>query len=261
MEVTFLGTGNARGIPVFGCRCQVCERARVDGRYVRNCPSHMVRADRETFILDAGRFDLHRVVEEEAFDSVLLSHFHPDHVYGLFMMSWGRDREVTVFAPPDSGGYADLIEDPGILRFEFLEAFEPFMLGSFKITPFPLQHTILTYGYAIERGDAKLAYFMDTCGLPAETKEFVSGWDPDLAIIDCNQTPDNPSRSHNTFHQALEIHHLSGSKRSCLSHLSCSVDAWLEENAELPEDVILAQDGLSVRLPWRDARHCESKRF
>lgn len=246
MEVTFLGTGNARGIPAFGCDCRICDRARDDHGFVRRCPTHLIKAGEEAFVLDAGRFDLHRIVEKEPLDSVLISHFHPDHIYGLFMMSWGRQREVTVFAPPDPNGYADLVEDPGILRFEFVAAFEPFFIGSFQVTPFPLQHGILTFGYAIEHEGSKLAYFLDTCGLPTETETFIAGWSPDVAIIDCNQTPENPKSAHNTPEKAFGIHRISASRQSYLSHLSCSVDAWLESTDELPEQVQPAYDGLRV---------------
>ena len=246
MEVTFLGTGNARGIPAFGCDCDICERAKADPTYVRHCPSHLIKAGHEILVLDAGRFDLHRIAETEPFDSILLSHFHPDHVYGLFMVGWGRKRKIHVFAPPDRNGYADLVEDPGILSFEFVKPFESFQIGSFRITPFPLRHSILTFGYAIERESAKIAYFMDTCGLPEDTAQFVSGWRPDLAIIDCNQTPDNPKPSHNTPGQAFEIHRIAESKRSYLSHISCHVEAWLESTAILPPDILAAYDGLTV---------------
>ncbi|MEM7011758.1 MAG: MBL fold metallo-hydrolase [Verrucomicrobiota bacterium] len=243
MDLTFLGTGNARGIPAFGCQCDICERAKTQPEYERHCPTQLVKAGDEAFVLDAGRFDLHRLIEQEPVNSVVLSHFHPDHVYGLFMMSWGRDREITVFAPPDKSGYADLIEDPGILKFEFVAPFQPFQLGNFAITPFPLIHGILTFGYAIQYEDSRLAYLMDTCGLPEETKEFLTDWRPDVSIIDCNQTPDNPKATHNTPAQAIEIHDAIGARRSYLSHLSCSVSMWLG-TAALPESVIAARDGM-----------------
>lgn len=249
MDITFLGTGNARGIPTFGCECPICARARRTSEGLRHCPSHLVSAGDEAFVLDAGRFDLHRQMEGNRIDSVVLSHFHPDHVYGLFLISWGRDRSITVHAPPDENGYADLLEDPGILEFEHVTPFQAFALGSFSITPLPLNHSILTYGYAIEHHDSRLAYLMDTCGLPEESRDFLSDWNPDVAIIDCNQAPGNPKRSHNTPEQAIQIHRSIGAERSILSHLSCAVCQWLASEAKLPADVQPAHDGLVVSLP------------
>jgi phosphoribosyl 1,2-cyclic phosphate phosphodiesterase len=248
MELTFFGTGNARGIPAYGCDCDVCVRARKDPTLVRHCPAQLVKGGDDTLVIDAGRFDLHRLIEGDQVDSILLSHFHPDHVYGLFMISWGRNREVTVHAPPDRAGYADLIEDPGILRFSSVTPFEPFQIQSFQVTPFPLNHSILTYGYAIEHDGSRLAYVMDTCGLPGETEAFLADWKPDVAIIDSNQAPANPRASHNTAEQAIQIHRDIGASRSYLSHLSCSVCAWLESEAQLPDGVIPAQDGMEVDL-------------
>ena len=58
LELEFLGTADARRVPVYGCRCRACERARNDPRYVRRPCSALIRAEGYQMMLDAGRTDL-----------------------------------------------------------------------------------------------------------------------------------------------------------------------------------------------------------
>lgn len=249
MEFVFLGTGNARGIPAFGCDCKMCCLARKNKEFERKCVSHLVRAGGRCFALDAGRFDLHRIIESETyFDGVVLSHFHPDHVYGLQMLSWGKGERIKVYCPPDKTGYADLLSDPGILDFCEVSEFKPFSIGEVKITPFPLCHGVVTFGYSVEHLGKKVAYLMDTCGLPRETELYLKEWCPDVAVIDCNQTSGNESKVHNTPEQAFGIHSSIGAKESWVSHLSCASSRWFHEELDMPINIHVAHDGVTLLL-------------
>ena len=58
MYIKLTGTGNAPQIPVYGCHCTSCARARVDENYRRRPASAEIHTSIGQFLLDAGRTDL-----------------------------------------------------------------------------------------------------------------------------------------------------------------------------------------------------------
>ncbi|OJH85905.1 beta-lactamase superfamily I metal-dependent hydrolase [Serratia marcescens] len=54
MQLTFLGTGGAQQVPVFGCDCLSCQRARREPAFRRRACSAMLNYQGETTLLDAG---------------------------------------------------------------------------------------------------------------------------------------------------------------------------------------------------------------
>ncbi len=57
---------------------------------------------------------------------MLLTHYHPDHVQGLFHLRWGCGESIPVYGPKDPQGCADLYRHPGVLDFQVpLKPFKP----------------------------------------------------------------------------------------------------------------------------------------
>ena len=83
MELTFLGTGTSQGVPVIGCRCEVCRSN--DRRDQRLRTSAMVEVDGVRIIIDAGPDFRQQMLREGVrhIDAILLTHGHTDHVAGL----------------------------------------------------------------------------------------------------------------------------------------------------------------------------------
>ena len=84
MKLTILGSGTSQGVPVIGCRCEVC--ASRDPRDKRLRTSAMVETDRGArFIIDAGpdfRYQMLRTGVARL-DAILLTHEHKDHTGGI----------------------------------------------------------------------------------------------------------------------------------------------------------------------------------
>ncbi len=68
-------------------------------------------------LLDAGRPDLMEHHPAGSFQQVLLTHYHLDHVQGLFPLRWGVGASIPVYGPPDDAGCDDLLKHPGLLDF------------------------------------------------------------------------------------------------------------------------------------------------
>lgn len=246
MQLEFLGTGDAGGVPLYGCDCLACERALHDGRHRRRNCSALVTSAKDRILIDAGLPDLAERFPAGSLTAVVLTHFHADHVQGLFHLRWGKGPRITVYAPPDPEGCADLYKNPGLLDFRPLRAFEPFPIGELSFTPLPLAHSKLTYGYAIEdAAGRRFAYLTDTLGLPPDTLAFLAAWQPDGMAIDCSHPPcDSAPRNHNDYPRALECIAAVAPGAAWLTHLSHGFDAWqMQAGQQLPELVHIARDG------------------
>jgi len=248
MQLTFLGTGGAQQVPVFGCDCLVCQRARREPAFRRRPCSAMLNYQGETTLLDAGLPSLERRFSAGQIQRFLLTHYHMDHVQGLFPLRWGCGNSIPVYGPPDELGCDDLFKHPGILAFQPpLQAFETVELGGMRITPLPLQHSKLTHGYLIQAEGKSLAYLTDTLGLPPATADFLQGTPLDLLVLDCSLPPQPQApRNHNDLTRALETQQRLQPRRTLLTHISHHLDLWLMDN-ELPPGMELAFDNLSVR--------------
>lgn len=250
MRVTFLGTGAAGGVPLFGCDCVACERANNDPAYRREPCSALVEAGNTRILVDAGLMDLHRRFEPGDLDAILLTHFHPDHVQGLLHIRWGRGDPIPVFMPPDDEGFSDLFKHPGLLDFRPQKAFAGFRIGPLTITPVPLSHSKPTFGYHFQDLDhARFSYLTDTCGLPPETHEFLRQQRPHGLALDCTFPPRPEPKGHNDWPLALEIIAGISPSRAWLTHVRHDLDEWLiREKPALPDAIQVARDGDTVVL-------------
>ncbi|MEQ9547228.1 MAG: phosphonate metabolism protein PhnP [Marinobacter sp.] len=249
-ELEFLGTGDARRVPVYGCQCRACERARLDPRLKRRACSALIRADDYQFMLDAGRIDLCENYPPGSIQAIVLTHYHMDHVMGLFHLRWGTGHTVPVYGPDDPQGCDDLYKHPGILKFQpSLAAFQDLSIGPFTITPLPLNHSKPTLGYGIEYKGIHCAYLTDTVGLPESTLAWLKQRPLALMVLDCSVPPKpNPPRNHNDLNLALTLAEQVAPERMLLTHLGHQMDEYLLSRPELPGGVEVAFDGMVIGL-------------
>ncbi|HFK7188462.1 phosphonate metabolism protein PhnP [Serratia odorifera] len=249
MQLTFLGTGGAQQVPAFGCECLVCRRARREAAFRRRACSAMLQYNGETSLLDAGLTSLERRFSAGQIQRFLLTHYHMDHVQGLFHLRWGCGNSIPVYGPPDPQGCDDLFKHPGILDFQPpLAPFVSVELGGLQITPLPLIHSKPTHGYLIQTPGKALAYLTDTVGLPPQTARFLQHVSLDLLVLDCSLPPQTQApRNHNDLTRALEIQQRLQPRRTLLTHISHQLDLWLLDNP-LPGGLELAFDNLSVSV-------------
>lgn len=273
MQFIFLGTGDVRQVPVFGCRCLACTRAQQQPELRRGPTSALIRHDGQTTLLDAGQCHLERLFAPGELNRIVLTHFHMDHVQGLFGLRWGMGEKIPVFCPPDEQGCDDLYRHPGLLAFQpFVTPFVALCFGTITLTPLPLTHSKITYGYLIEESGRSLAYLTDTVGLPDDTLHFLLRRRPDHLVLDCsyapathplpnhnaisqaipspdhnNVAPASPPPNHNDISLALGLHRRISPGRTWLTHIGHEVVNWLDDN-QLPDGVAAAYDGQQLEI-------------
>lgn len=183
MDITFLGTGAAWGLPEIGCKCMVCETMRKLGEErTRTC---LLVEARETLLLDCGP-DIRRQLSGRLTSppqAVLLTHSHGDHCLGLdelvaFRRVAPRDawRPIPVYATAETWerveavfGYLlkDLLEKRLAIPGEPLDGLET------RVVPFATEHGPVakgSVGYLLEeKGElgefTRILYTSDFMGL------------------------------------------------------------------------------------------------
>jgi phosphoribosyl 1,2-cyclic phosphate phosphodiesterase len=105
-RLTFVGVGDAMGVPRVYCECEVCMEARTHGRNIRHRSSVWVEGKLGGFMIDCGP-DWTQQMETlglRFIDNIIITHAHHDHVAGL--PAWADacrwlQRKGNLYARPD----------------------------------------------------------------------------------------------------------------------------------------------------------------
>ena len=175
---TFLGTGTSVGIPMVGCRCEVCRSTNPRNQRYR-CSVLITTAKGNILIDTTPELRLQLLREQvERIDAVLFTHAHADHLHGLDDLrpfSAYTGQPIPLYCTEDveqrirtTFGYAFGSEAfPSKAYVPKLEvnriAEEPFLLLDERITPIPLLHAGMTvHGFRI----GGVAYCTDVSQIP-----------------------------------------------------------------------------------------------
>lgn len=252
MKITVLGTGTSQGIPVIGCDCEVCRSA--DPRDHRLRVSLLVQTGTTSLVVDTGPDFRQQMLRSGVgyLDGALMTHEHNDHVAGLDDI-----RPFNFIAKKDF----PLIGLPRVLdnieeRFQYIFAenkypgapsvelvpvhpWDEIQMGDITVTALPVHHgklDILGFSFG------HLAYFTDAKTLDDEVIEYIR--DVDYLII--NALHHKPHHSHLNLEEALNLIRRINPRQAYLIHVSHTMGLHEEMDRNLPDNVKLAYDGLTI---------------
>ena len=252
MKIIILGCGTSTGVPVIGCKCNVC--ASKDAKNKRTRSSILITANNRNILIDTAT-DLrqqslaHKI---ERIDAVLYTHPHADHIHGIdelrsFNMIQKRPipcygSEFTINRIRSMFNYIFAVEENDGWKPE-LETFlisAPFNLFGLLVQPINIYHgKMQALGFRI----GKLAYITDCSQIPDDSKEELKNLD--LLILGALRHKPHPT--HFSIQEAVQIGAELKSKRVILTHLSHNLD-YDETNKELPPGFELAYDGMEIEI-------------
>jgi phosphoribosyl 1,2-cyclic phosphate phosphodiesterase len=192
-----------------------------------------------------------------ALDGVVWTHAHADHVHGLDdlrMIVFNQRRMLDVWA--DEATFADLSA-----RFGYAFATPPGSSYPPILTRHPLSGPVTVEGaggpltlHPIEVGHGDihalglriggLCYMPDVNTIPPEAEWLLSGLD--VWVLDALRRTAHPS--HLSLDEALAWFDRMTPKRGVLTNMHIDLD-WEIVNAETPDTVTPAHDGLVIELP------------
>lgn len=251
MKLTFLGTGTSQGIPVIACHCEVCSS--VDYRNQRLRCSVLIEHNNTRILIDTGPDFRQQMLTNRvnSLNAVLYTHEHKDHTAGLDdirsfnfkqkmdMPLYGRASVLNQLKTEFAYMFAEN-KYPGVASVVLNEIEnKPFTIDKVNVTPIEVMHHQLPiFGYRV----GNMAYITDAKTVTKEEREKLSGLD----YLVINALQKKPHISHFTLDEALEFIADIQPKKAYLTHLSHYMGLHSDIQDELPENVFLAYDGLTL---------------
>ena len=252
--MTFLGTGTSTGVPVIGCKCDVCMSKELRDKRFRTAA--LLESDTTRVLIDCGpdiRQQLLRVPFKRI-DGVLLTHEHYDHVGGL------DDLRPYCYAFGDLDIYANartvknvrhnfpycFVENPypGVPSFNLkeVEKHKEFRIGDISVVAIEVMHGKMPiFGYRF----GSMAYITDMRVIADDEQAWLKG--VDTLVVNALRWK-KEHHSHMLVNDAIEFSTRIGAKRTYLIHVTHDIGLCEEANKRLPQGFQIAYDGMEITV-------------
>lgn len=253
MKVTFLGTGTSQGVPVIGCKCEVCKSTDEKDKRLRT--SILISHNGNNFVIDTGPDFRQQMLREEVdfMTAVLFTHEHKDHMAGLddiraFNFAQRREMEVYATAQVQKAIKRDFyyafaeIKYPGVPQIHLKEIKDNLIdINGSAFTPINVMHYKMPVkGFRI--GD--FTYITDANFIEKDELEKVKG----SKVLVINALKKESHISHYSLREAIDVINEIKPEKAYLTHISHQMGLHAEVSAELPDHIEIAYDRLSIKL-------------
>ncbi|MDP4128969.1 MAG: MBL fold metallo-hydrolase [Bacteroidota bacterium] len=252
LKVTFLGSGTSSGVPMIACPCPVCHSSDKKDKRLRS--SILVESETTRLVVDTTpdfRCQMLRA-SGTRLDAVLFTHPHKDHIAGLDDI-----RAFNYFSGKPMDVYANEMTQEVIIR-EFPYAFtdfrypgvpeirlntmttEPFWVGDIEVIPVQVWHLkmpVLAFRFG------HFTYITDANRIEESEKKKILGSD----VLVLNALRREKHISHFNLDQAISLVQELQIPKAYFTHISHQLGKHVDVQAELPDGMELAYDGLEIR--------------
>lgn len=253
MKVTFLGTGTSQGVPIIGCNCNVCSSP--DAKDNRLRCSVYIETGGKYFVIDTGPDFRQQLLREKILklDAVIFTHSHKDHISGfddIRAFNYINKKPVEVYLEDyvlnaikrDFFYIFEEFKYPGVPEANFhIIKNEEFFVEGIKILPVRVHHFKMpVLGFRI----GNFTYITDANSISNYEIEKIYGTE----ILVINALRKETHISHFSLSEAVQMAKKINAKQTYITHLSHQMGLHSEINAELPPEIQLAWDGLSIEI-------------
>ena len=254
LKITFLGTGTSSGVPLIGCDCAICTSADPKDNRLRS--SILVESATTTLVVDTGPDFRYQMLREKVkkLDAVVFTHPHRDHMAGLDDV-----RAYNFFQKKHIDIYADSLTEEAIRR-DFYYAFadtkypgipelnlitisdQPYVVGDIPVIPIKVWHMKMpVLGFRF----GPFTYITDANRIEEQEKDKIR----DSEILVLNALRKQQHISHFTLGEAVDLVQELRVPLAYFTHMSHQIGLHADIEAELPDNIHLAWDGLVLNTP------------
>lgn len=255
MKVTFLGTGTSQGIPVIGSNHPVCQS--IDSKDKRLRASILIQINAINIVVDCTPdFRIQMLSHPIAtLNALLFTHEHADHTAGIDDVRpfYFKQGDIPVYAHKrviaslkKRFDYIFEIENkypgaPGVAIHEVINNNTILLEKNIEIIPINCFHgNLQVFGYRLDN----FAYLTDVKTVPDEEIEKLK----ELDVLVINALRISPHNTHFNLEEALNFITLVQPKKAYLTHISHLLGFHEEIAKQLPENVFLAYDNLTIEI-------------
>ncbi|MEO1011501.1 MAG: MBL fold metallo-hydrolase [Bacteroidota bacterium] len=254
LRVTFLGTGTSQGIPVIGSDHEVCLSK--DPRDKRLRTSVLLSWKDFNYVIDCGPDFRQQMLAHDVskLNGILFTHEHADHTAGIddIRPFFFRQGDIPIYADQRVISslkqrfdyiFAGADRYPGAPAVEvrLIRERSPFTLGDSVVVPIEAWHNRLpVLGYRVK----DFTYLTDVKSVTSEETEKIKG----SKVLVINALRKEPHHSHFNLEQALDFAKKIQAGKTYLTHISHLLGFHEEVEKNLPKDVHLAYDNLTIHL-------------
>lgn len=254
MQIKFLGTGAAEGIPAINCDCQHCTRARQEGGKLQR--------ERSAILFQLPGYNV--LVESPPNTRGLINKYQVNDLQGILATNAayshiGGLKEFEYWPTP-----LDFLAEPSLFEViqkeHWTERLDEIMFhipyypgaaldfGQFSLTPFAARRRQPIFGLSIKTGEKQIVYASSTPGrLTNYARSLMAG--ADMLIVN-TPTFEPPKEDHITLLEAIELKEQVGAKQLVLTYINHNNRPHdeLEDYVRQYPGVIVAYDGMSLEL-------------
>ncbi len=255
MKVLVLGCGTSTGVPLIGCKCEVCTSSNPKNKRLR--PSVIVSENNLDILIDTTP-DLRTQalsLKVENVDAVLYTHTHADHIFGiddLRMFNYLKSKDNRFIPVYASETAINFIKTKfGYIFEEKSQSSKPYLTphvlnGSMEIksgltiTPIPVYHgKNLINGYRIN----DFAYITDTSKIPESSFGLLKNLD--VLMIDALRHKSHPT--HLSIEEAIAVSKRINPSKTYFTHMGHDLD-YERIKGYGNDNLMPAYDGLCIEL-------------
>ncbi len=256
-SILVLGSGTSVGVPMIGCRCNVCTST--DPRDKRLRPSVLLRLGERRVLIDTSPDFRHQALRFgiDHVDAILYTHSHADHILGLDDVrpfNFLQKEEIPIYASAEAWAVIER-------TFQYVFDSTPSESSRPRLTPHLFENDpICAAGVIFQpiraahgRGTVHgfrfgdCAYLTDHSDIPAESLQKLAGLD----VLFLDALRHNPHPTHSTVEESLRTVRELKPERAYFTHISHDLLHSAVES-RLPPNVFMAYDGLEIPIGRAD---------